>query len=432
MIDSIWTRTARLPRFKGLEGDLKTDVLVIGGGITGLLCTWMLKQAGVDCALAEAGRICGGTTGGTTGKITVQHGLFCRKLLKEFGPEAAALYRQAQEAALERYRALCREIDCDFEERDNFIYSANRRDLEEELEALSRTGAPAVLIREPPLPFPTAGAVQFPRQAQFHPLKFLAAIAKDLPIYEYTRVLEWKPGSVRTERGTIRAEKMIAATHFPFVSNHGAYFLKLYQSRSYVLALENAPDPGGMYLGAEKTGLSLRGAEGALLLGGGGHRTGKKGGGWQALEDAARRYYPQAKIVCRWAAQDCMSLDGMPYAGQYGRHTPGLYTASGFNKWGMTGAMAAAALLTDLVQGRESRYEMLFDPQRTILRPQLAVNMLDAVVNLLTPTAPRCPHMGCALKYNRQEHSWDCPCHGSRFSEDGRVLDGPANGDKKM
>ena len=120
------------------------------------------------------------------------------------------------------------------------------------------------------------------------------------------------------------------------------------------------------------------------------------------------------------------------YAGQYGRHTPGLYTASGFNKWGMTGAMAAAALLADLVQGRESRYEMLFDPQRTILRPQLAVNMLDAVVNLLTPTAPRCPHMGCALKYNRQEHSWDCPCHGSRFAEDGRVLDGPANGDKKM
>ena len=266
----------------------------------------------------------------------------------------------------------------------------------------------------------------------FHPLKFLAAIAKDLPIYEYTHVLEWKPGSVRTERGTIRAEKMIAATHFPFVSNHGAYFLKLYQSRSYVLALENAPDPGGMFLGAEKTGLSLRGAEGALLLGGGGHRTGKKGGGWQALEDAARRYYPQAKIICRWAAQDCMSLDGMPYAGQYGRHTPGLYTASGFNKWGMTGAMAAAALLTDLVQGRESRYEMLFDPQRTILRPQLAVNMLGAVVNLLTPTAPRCPHMGCALKYNRQEHSWDCPCHGSRFAEDGRVLDGPANGDKKM
>ena len=341
--------------------------------------------------------------------------------------------RQAQEAALERYRALCRETGCDFEERDSFVYSlTNHQALEEELEALSRTGAPAVLIREPPLPFPVAGAVQFPRQAQFHPLKFLAAIAKDLPVYEYTRVLAWQPGSVRTERGTIRAEKMIAATHFPFVSNHGAYFLKLYQSRSYVVALENAPDVGGMYVGAEKTGLSLRSAEGLLLLGGGSHRTGKKGGGWQELEDAARRYYPKARTVCRWAAQDCMSLDGMPYVGRYGGNTPGLYAASGFNKWGMTGAMAAAVLLTDLVLGRESLYDGLFDPGRTVLRPQLAVNLLESAVNLLTPTAPRCPHMGCALKYNRQEHSWDCPCHGSRFTEDGKVLDGPANGDKHM
>ena len=433
MIDSIWTRTARLPRFKRLEGDLKTDVLVIGGGITGLLCAWMLKRAGADCAVVEAGRICGGTTGGTTGKITAQHGLIYRRLLREFGPEAARLYRQAQEAALERYRALCRETGCDFEERDSFVYSlTNHQALEEELEALSRTGAPAVLIREPPLPFPVAGAVQFPRQAQFHPLKFLAAIAKDLPVYEYTRVLAWQPGSVRTERGTIRAEKIIAATHFPFVSNHGAYFLKLYQSRSYVVALENAPDVGGMYVGAEKTGLSLRSAEGLLLLGGGGHRTGKKGGGWQELEDAARRYYPKARTVCRWAAQDCMSLDGMPYVGRYGGNTPGLYAASGFNKWGMTGAMAAAVLLTDLVLGRESLYDGLFDPGRTVLRPQLAVNLLESAVNLLTPTAPRCPHMGCALKYNRQEHSWDCPCHGSRFTEDGKVLDGPANGDKHM
>lgn len=434
MIDSIWMRTARLPRFKGLEGDLKTDVLVIGGGITGLLCAWMLKEAGVDCALVEAERICGGTTGGTTGKITAQHGLVYRKLIREFGTEAAGLYRQAQEAALERYRALCREIDCDFEERDSFVYSlSDCRKLEEELEALSQIGAPAVSVRElPALPFPVAGAVRYPRQAQFHPLKFLAALSKGLPVYEYTRVLEWKPGIVRTDSGTIRAEKMIAATHFPFITNHGAYFLKLYQSRSYVIALENAADVGGMYLDEEKTGLSLRNGAGFLLLGGGGHRTGKKGGGWQAPEEAARQYYPDARILCRWAAQDCMSLDGMPYVGRYGGNTPGLYAASGFSKWGMTGAMAAAALLTSLVLGREDRYEALFDPARSILRPQLAVNALEAVVNLLTPTAPRCPHMGCALKYNPQEHSWDCPCHGSRFAEDGRVLDGPANGNKKM
>ena len=432
-MDSIWEKTARMPSFPSLEGDGKTDVLVIGGGIAGLLCAWRLRKAGADCMLIEADRLCGGTTGRTTAKITSQHGLVYHRLVRAFGPERARRFRQAQEAALDQFRTLCREIDCDFEEKDSFVYTPDRPgELEKELAALEKTGAPARFVRDLPLPFPTAGAVCFPRQGQFHPLKFLSAIAVSLPVHEHTRALEWAPGRVRTERGTIRAEKVIAATHFPFITNHGAYFLKLFQHRSYVLALENGPDLDGMYVDASKTGMSFRNWEGRLLLGGGGHRTGKKGGGWRELEDAARRYYPGARAVCRWAAQDCMSLDGVPYIGQYGRHTPGLYTASGFNKWGMTGAMLASELLADLALGRENPYAELFRPDRTILRPQLAVNALESAVNLLTPTAPRCPHMGCALKYNAQEHTWDCPCHGSRFSEDGRVLDGPANGDKEM
>ena len=432
-MDSVWTRTARLPRFKRLEGDLKTGVLVIGGGVTGILCTWMLRQAGVECALVEAGRVCGGTTGGTTGKITAQHGLVYHRLAREFGWDTARLFWQAQEAALARYREMCREIDCDFEERDNVVYSLDDPlALEKEMDALVRIGAPAVFRRELPLPFSTAGAVALPRQAQFHPLKFLSAIVRDLPVYERTRVLEWMPGRVRAERGTIQAEKVIAATHFPFIANHGSYFLKLYQSRSYVLALENAADVGGMYVDASAAGLSFRNYGDILLLGGGGRRTGKRGGGRQALESTAERCYPRAETVCRWAAQDCMSLDGAAYVGQYSRRTPGLYTASGFNKWGMTGAMAAAALLTDLALGRENPYTRVFDPSRTILRRQLAVNVLESAVNLLTPTVPRCPHMGCALKYNPREHTWDCPCHGSRFTEDGTVLDGPANGNKRM
>ncbi|MBD5153907.1 MAG: FAD-dependent oxidoreductase [Oscillibacter sp.] len=432
-MESIWTKTASLPQFPPLEGDLKTDILVIGGGITGLLCTWMLRRRGTDCALIEAGRLCGGTTGYTTAKITSQHGLIYHRLVREFGVDAARLYWQAQEAALGKYRELCREIDCDFQEKDNFVYSLDKRaELENEMEALERIGAPARFVRELPLPFPTLGAVCFPRQGQFHPLKFLAALAGDLPAYEHTRALEWAPGAVRTERGTIRAEKVIVATHFPFITNHGGYFLKLYQHRSYVLALENGPDMGGMYVDTSKTGMSFRNYGDLLLLGGGGHRTGKKGGGWRELERMARRYYPHAKEAGRWAAQDCMSLDGAPYVGQYSRRTPGLYTASGFNKWGMTGAMAAAELLTDLVLGRDNQHQQIYTPSRTILRPQLAANMLESAVNLLTPTVPRCPHMGCALKYNAQEHTWDCPCHGSRFTEDGTVLDGPANGDKRM
>lgn len=428
-MDSIWEKTARMPSFPPLEGDLKTDVLIIGGGITGLLCAWALRQEGVDCALLEADRLCCGTTGRTTGKITSQHGLIYRRLIKEFGPEAARLYWQAQESALARYRDLSRTVPCDFQERDSYVYSLHDpRALEEELTALDRLGIPARLVH-PDLPFPTAGAVCFPGQGQFHPLKFLSAAAGDLPVYEHTRALAWCPGQVRTERGSVRAEKIIAASHFPFLTNHGAYFLKLYQHRSYVLALENAPDVGGMYVDEAGTGLSLRNWNNCLLLGGGSHRTGKKGGGWRELEETARRLWPQSKILCRWAAQDCMSLDGMPYVGQYGGNTPGLYTASGFNKWGMTGAMLAAMLLTDLVLERENPYTALFSPSRSILRGQLAVNALEATVNLLTPTVPRCPHLGCALKYNAHERSWDCPCHGSRFEEGGAVLDGPSNGD---
>jgi len=182
-----------------------------------------------------------------------------------------------------------------------------------------------------------------------------------------------------------------------------------------------------MYLGAEEDGLSFRDYGDTLLLGGGGHRTGKKGGGWGPLVAFARRAYPKAKEVCRWAAQDCVTLDGIPYIGAYSGGTKGLYVATGFGKWGMTTAMAAAMLLTDLVRGKESPYAGLFSPSRgMMLRPQLAANVLESTVNLLTPTLPRCPHLGCALKYNPRERSWDCPCHGSRFGEDGRLLDGPA------
>ena len=432
-MESIWMRTSRLPQFQPLEGGLRTDVLIVGGGMTGLLCAWLLRREGVDCAVVEAGRIGGGTTGHTTAKITSQHGLLYHRLLRTFGSETARLYWQTQEAALARYRALCQEIDCHFQERDNYVYSLDDpAELDKELEALERIGAPARLVRELPLPFSTAGAVCFPNQGQFHPLQFLSALAKDLPVYEHTRALAWSPGRVLTEHGTVRTEKTIIATHFPMVTNHGAYFLKLYQHRSYVLALENAPDVGGMYADASKTGLSFRNWDNLLLLGGGGRRTGKKGGGWQVLEGAVRRYYPQAAEVARWAAQDCMSLDGVPYVGVYSRRTPGLYISSGFNKWGMTGAMAAAELLTDLALNRDSPCRRLFDPSRTILRAQLAVNGAEAVISLLTPTVPRCPHMGCALHYNAQEHSWDCPCHGSRFTEAGRVLDGPSNEDKPM
>jgi glycine/D-amino acid oxidase-like deaminating enzyme len=432
-MDSVWTKTAQLPQFEPLSGDIKTDVLIIGGGMAGLLCAFELTRSGVDCVLVEADRLCGGITKNTTAKITAQHGLIYDKLLKEFGLEKAKRYLQANLWAVEEYVKLCQDMDCDFEWQDSYVYSMNNsRSIEKELSALDKLGYQARKVTELPLPFPVAGAVCFEHQAKFHPLKFAAAIAGKLRIFERTKVQELAPGRAKTNQGFIRAQKIIVATHFPMLNKHGGYFLKLYQHRSYVLALKNAPQLSGMYVDESKKGLSFRSYGDLLLLGGGSHRTGKEGGNWRELEQFAAEHYPKAEITARWATQDCMSLDDVPYIGQYAKSTPDLYVATGFNKWGMTSSMVAAMILNDLVQGKENPYADVFAPDRSVLRPQLAVNIAESTMNLLTPTVPRCPHMGCALKYNWAEHSWDCPCHGSRFTEDGELLDNPATDDKRM
>jgi len=430
---SLWSKTATHSRFPEWKGNREVEVLVVGGGIAGVLCAYMLKQAGAEPVLVEADRLCGGISKDTTAKITLQHGLLYDRLIRTVGLETARGYLEAQCEALQRYRQLCREIDCDYQESDSFVYARDDRDkLERELRALERLGQPADFVNELPLPLSTAGAIRVPHQAQFHPLKFVFALTKGLCIFENTKLLELKPGIAVTNRGTIRAQRVIIATHFPWLNKHGGYFLKLYQHRSYVLALKNTLAFEGMYVDEAETGLSFRRWGDLLLLGGGGHRTGKKGGGWQELEAFARRHYPDAQEVYRWATQDCMTLDGVPYIGPYSKHTPGLYVATGFNKWGMTNAMVAAGLLADRIMGRSNPHAGVFSPARSVLHPQLVVNTVESLCGLLTPTVPRCPHLGCALKYNPQEHSWDCPCHGSRFAEDGSLLDNPATDDKRL
>ena len=428
-MESIWQKSVELPTFPKLNGDISTDVLIIGGGITGILTAYFLKQNGVDCILADKRKICQGTTGHTTAKITYQHGLIYHKLIKKGGVENARKYLEANRLAFDKYAEFCKNIDCDYEIKDNYVYSvSDRKKLEDELAALEKIGYGAEYEGNLSLPFPTGGAVKFANQAQFNPLKFIGDIAQGLPIYENTFVKEMRGNTAITECGNITAKTVIVATHFPFINKHGSYFLKLYQHRSYVLALENAQNVDGMYVDECKTGLSFRNYGKYLLLGGGGHRTGKKGGNWSELRHYAKLYYPQAKEYCHWAAQDCMSLDDIPYIGQYSGRTSQLFTATGFNKWGMTGAMLSAQLLCDMVQGKRNDYADIFSPSRSILKPQLFVNCLESAVNLLSFTGRRCPHLGCALHWNSAEHSWDCACHGSRFAENGRVLDNPANG----
>jgi len=432
-MNSVWKEKIYAPEFDTLTDDIKTDVLIIGGGITGILCLYMMKKAGIDCVLVEADRIAMGITGDTTAKITYQHGLIYDRLIRMSGETAARLYFEANNSALEKYRNICSTLDCDFEECNAFVYSLNNCDkLEKELLAYEKLGIPAKFVSVPKLHFSSAGAICAERQAQFHPLKFIYSIAKNLPIFENTKVLELKPQCAVTNHGSISAQKIIVATHFPFLNKHGGYFLKMYQHRSYVIALRDAPLTDGMYIDESEKGMSFRNCGDLFLLGGGSHRTGKTGGGWHELEEFAHRNYPDAKEVCRWATQDCMTLDGIPYIGRYSKNTADLYVAAGFNKWGMTSAMAAAEILTDMMLGRENKYASIFSPQRNIFHVQLAVNFMESLVGLLTPTVPRCPHLGCALKYNSSEHSWDCPCHGSRFTEEGKLINNPASDDKKM
>jgi glycine/D-amino acid oxidase-like deaminating enzyme len=391
-----------------------------------------MKNAGVDCLLVEADRICGGITKNTTAKITLGHGLIYDKMLRRFGENIARLYAEAQTGAIGEYARLCKNIDCDYETQDNYVYSlSDRQKLEREVGALNRIGVKAELSRASTLPLAVAGAVRVKGQAQFNPLKFLYEIAKGLPICERTKVVELMPRKAKTNRGDISYEKLIIATHFPILNKHGLYPLKLYQHRSYVIALKGARRVDGMYVDEADKGMSFRNYGELLLLGGGGHRTGKQGGCWQELEDFAKRHYKNAEIVGKWATQDCMTLDDIPYIGQYAKSTPDAFVATGFNKWGMTNAMVAADILCDLVRGKPNPYAAVFDPSRTMLRPQLAVNAFESAVGLLTPTAPRCPHLGCALKYNKAERTWDCPCHGSRFTERGELIDNPATDDHK-
>ena len=359
-MSSIWTETEKFSEFPALEGSAKTDVLIIGGGIAGILCAYFLKEKGMDYMLVEKNTICSGITKNTTAKITSQHGLIYDKLYRSAGLETARKYLEVNQSSVRKYLEISKKIECDMEIKPSYVYSINNREkLVNEADALRKIGFNAELRETTELPFFTMGALRFDDQAQFHPFKFLSQISKNLKIYENTFVKELTDHEAVTEKGNISFKKLIIATHFPMENRHGMYYLKMYQHRSYVITLENAAQIKGMYVDEAQCGMSFRNYKDFLLVGGGDHRTGEQGGGWKKL----RAY---AEVFC---------------------------------------------------------------PSRSMMKLQLLSNGWKAMVNLFTPSKKRCPHLGCALKWNSLEHTWDCPCHGSRFDMKGKNLTNPANGD---
>ena len=283
------------------------------------------------------------------------------------------------------------------------------------------------------------GALKFEGQAQFHPLEFIQGIAKKLTIYEHTNVLEVDEHFVITDKHVVVADNIIFATHYPFPIVPGYYFMRQHQSRSYVIALEGEGVPtrlGGMYYGIDRDGLSFRHAEGKLLVGGGSHRTGKdikKECKTDSVRKQIKRYYPKGVEVANWAAQDCMPHDGIPFIGRFSMKHENWYVATGFQKWGMSTAMVSAMIISDLIVGVENAYSKVFSPQRLLVRAGFRNFLVDVWENIIglgcgvfVPKNHRCTHMGCALVWNEEEESWDCPCHGSRYTNEGVLIDNPA------
>lgn len=432
-MESVWQSEKRQRGYPVLKGSKRTQVLVIGGGMAGILCARQLQQAGKDVILLEADRIGGGITAKTTAVLTAQHDYLYQDIASDFSWPVARAYLHANLRAVETFRDLSKKIPCDFEDRPSVQFTTGSLErLCTEADVVNELGFSAQFQENIDFPEEAKGAVTYPGMAQFHPLKFLYGAAKDLEIYEKSRVMELRDTTAILDNGSIRADQVVVATHFPFINRSGWYFVKLYQNRSYVLALENAPDPGVTLAELDGQGIYMRRYGDLLLVGGGDHRTGKGKDGFSFLRSYVQMHFPGAKVKYAWANQDCMSLDGLPYVGAYSSNLPNVYVATGFNAWGMTNSMVAADVITHQILGKAHPLTDVFRPDRSVLHKQLLCNLGATAADYLIPTAKRCPHMGCALKWNPHEHSWDCPCHGSRFDEKGKLLDTPAQKDANI
>lgn len=426
----LWTSGLKRPKYETLEADISCEILVIGGGMAGILTAYLLTVSGHDVVLVEGKSIGGGITQRTTAVITAQHDTLYSDLIAQHGYDKAKSYLEANLEALNTYKTLARDIDCDFEEKPSYMYSLDL-DLTGEIQVLASLGFKALIQTSLPLPFGVKSAVEFPHMAQFHPLKFLLAIASRLRIYENTYVRKITERTAETDRFKISFQKAVVATHFPFINRTGFFFGKMFQQRSYVAALENAADFDGTYIDDTGSGLFFRNYDKYLLVGNGAHRTGTGTTAVEKMHSFIEEYFPRARIAYEWSNQDCVTLDSIPYVGRYGSFKD-IYVLTGFNLWGMTGSMVGAKILDDLISDRSNSFSATFQPKRSLWRKQLWTNAGSSIVNLVNFKTKRCPHLGCALKYNRQEHTWDCPCHGSRFDDEGKLLTNPAMKDARI
>lgn len=487
---SFWMDSVPATNYPKLEEEITVDVAIVGGGIVGIASAFLLKEKGLAVAVVDADHILQGTTGHTTSKLTSQHSIIYSKIEKQMGEELARQYAEANEWAIRKVEEISSQnsIQCDFSWRPAYIFTQGDKyiqQLEDEAQAASRAGIKAEIVKEAPLPFPIKAALRFEGQAQFHCLKFLQPLAEKIPgndshIFEQTKVTDIEEGrevKVVTNGGNkIKASKVIVATHFPFFDGGGFYFTRMYLERSYIVAATvKEKFPEATFINAEDPSRSLRSTpfeKGELVLfAGENHKTGYEtdtNKHYQNLIDFAHQNYTVDQVLYRWSTHDCMTIDGVPLVGNLTSLSPDIYVATGFGKWGMSNGIASAKILTDLITAGDNPWAQVYRPSRFItsassLKTFAGINMQVArkfitgklekgsqdveikpgearVIEVngqrmgayrddegtLHMVDTTCTHLGCELKWNDAEKSWDCPCHGSRFTYEGKIIEGPA------
>ncbi|MFD1146189.1 FAD-dependent oxidoreductase [Saccharothrix hoggarensis] len=482
---SLWSEAIPHGRFPALTGETSVDVAVVGGGITGVTTALLLKRAGLRVALVEADRVGSGVSGNNTAKVTALQSTMYSTIEKKHGADAAADYANGNVAAVERVAALASEegVECELRRMPAYTFAFDESELssiEEEATAAIKAGLPVSRDRGELMgvPFPVAGAVRLDDQLLIHPAKYVRGLAEIVDgegsrVFEGSRVQrieDGKPARVHTDGGTVVAERVVVATHYPIL-DRGLYFARLEPMRSYCVAvtLKSGTPPTGLAISAGSPTWSLSRSGDLLIVSGRSHATGSSPGEpYDELAAFAREHWDVGEVTHRWSAQDPTPYDNLPMIGPYTPGSTTLYGATGFMKWGLSNGTMAAELLTDLIVGRSNSLTERFSPHRMTLgaTPKLAKLNAKVAVDLVgdrlkraevdsvaeVPVGEarvvrdgsgkagvyrdeaggvhgvslRCTHLGCLVRFNPAERSWDCPCHGSRFDVDGSVLEGPA------
>ena len=410
-MNSFWIDSIKNEKnFEKLNSDIETDVCIIGAGIFGITCAYYLSNLGYNVTVLEKYEVGQKTTGHSTAKITSQHGLFYDYLINSYGEKFAEDYLNANEEAIKNMKNIIdkEKISCDFEYQNSYVYTTKKSEIntiKKEVNAVSSLGFQNCdFVTKTGLPFKVEGAICFKNQAQFNVLKYVLGLCKRITlekgkIFTNTTVTDIKKEDdnyiIFTKNNIVKSKYVIIASHYPFINFPGFYFTKMYQSTSYVIAVDTKKTLfNGMYINCTSPIFSYRTAKldgkNILLVAGGDHKTGHPTSykdSYGLLEDEVKKYYPNCEIINKWNTRDCISLDKLPYIGKYSNIMPNMFIGTGFKKWGITLSNVAANIIVDNIIEKNNRYSYLFDSTR--LKPVKNIDeMKNIIVGVETPTYP--------------------------------------------